>query len=43
MARYFGCDSCPHADSLWNNSIGDEGAKELASALHTNTGLSTLE
>jgi hypothetical protein len=28
--------------SLWNNNIGDEGAKALAAALQTNTTLATL-
>jgi hypothetical protein len=38
-------DSCfgqTHVHSLGENSIGDEGAKELAVALQTNTSLTTL-
>ncbi len=32
-----------HMGSLWNNSIGDEGARDLGAALQVNTTLTTLE
>jgi hypothetical protein len=43
ICAHLSCDSCSHADSLHYNSIGDEGAKELAVALQTNTSLTSLK
>jgi hypothetical protein len=42
LACNLACAACPHTHSLDDNSIGDEGAKELAAALRTNTSLTEL-
>jgi hypothetical protein len=43
IAHIYACESCPHADSLSSNSIGDKGVRELAVALQTNTSLTNLK
>jgi hypothetical protein len=42
LSLNYSCFGQTHVHSLGENSIGDEGAKELAVALQTNTSLTTL-